>query len=282
MDKQFFETAMKSFISAAPGNAVQKEAALRPDLEGMRIFDEPLFGYAGAEDPYFLDLKKPGVIGDHFVLPGSWLAGAKTVISLFLPFTKQVKDANRANMDWPADEWLHARIEGQEFQHVICRYGADRLEQAGFAAAAPMIDPRFFSRTTPPRADEKGPAFFTSNWSERHVAYACGLGTFGLSKGLITRRGMAGRLISLITQARFEPDTRPYTGVYEYCTRCGKCARNCPAKAISLETGKSHPVCSAFLEATREKHRPRYGCGKCQVGVPCENGIPAGSASGRQ
>lgn len=31
---------------------------------------------------------------------------------------------------------------------------------------------------------------FGSNWSERHAAYVCGLGTFGLSKGLITDKGM--------------------------------------------------------------------------------------------
>jgi epoxyqueuosine reductase QueG len=239
-----------------------------------------MFGYASAEDPYFWELKKPGVIGDHVVPPGEWLPGAKTVISVFLPFTTQVKAANRIRMDWPADEWLHARIEGQAFQNEICRYGIAELERAHFAAAAPMIDSRFFSRTTLAQGDKKEQAFFTSNWSERHVAYACGLGTFGLSKGLITRKGMAGRFISLITQARFEPDPRPYTDIYDYCIRCGACARNCPALAISLETGKNHLICSAFVETTREKHRPRYGCGKCQVGVPCESRIPAG-AGGR-
>ncbi|MDR2257883.1 MAG: 4Fe-4S binding protein [Treponema sp.] len=277
MDKQYFETVLKNFINTAPGNFVQKEIALRPELGGMRIFDEPIFGYADAGDPYFRDLKKPGVIGDHVILPGTWLPEAKTVISIFLPLTEQVKAANRANMNWPADEWLHARIEGQAFQNEICRFGVTELEEAHFATVAPMINSRFFSRTTPAQEDKKDLSPFTSNWSERHAAYACGLGTFGLSKGLITRRGMAGRFISLITQAPFEPDTRPYTGIYEYCVRCGACVRNCPAQAISLEKGKSHPVCSAFLETTREKHRPRYGCGKCQVGVPCENRIPAGS-----
>jgi epoxyqueuosine reductase QueG len=275
MDKQYFEAALKDFINTAPGNFVQKDIALRPELAGMRIFDGPVFGYAAAEDPYFRDLKKPGVIGDHFILPEEWLPGAKTVISLFLPFTGEVKAANRADMSWPADEWLHARIEGQAFQNEICRYGAAELERAGFAVAVPMADSRFFPRTAPSPQDEKKQSFFTSNWSERHVAYACGLGTFGLSKGLITRRGMAGRFISLITQARFEPDIRPYRGIYEYCVRCGACARNCPAGAISLEKGKSHFLCSAFVETTREKHRPRYGCGKCQVGVPCESRIPA-------
>jgi epoxyqueuosine reductase QueG len=281
MDKQYFETVLKNFINTAPGNFVQKEIALRPELAGMRIFDEPIFGYADAEDPYFRELKKPGVIGDHVMLPGSWLPDARTVISVFLPFTGQVKAANRARMGWPADEWLHARIEGQAFQHEICRYGAAQLEEAGFAAAAPMVDPHF-AQGNPLVTDKNVQDYYTSNWSERHVAYACGLGTFSLSKGIITRRGMAGRFISLVTLARFEPDARPYAGIYDYCIRCGACVRNCPVAAISMEEGKKHPVCSSFLETTREKYRPRYGCGKCQVGVPCESRIPAaGPVSGR-
>ncbi|AEF82380.1 4Fe-4S binding protein [Leadbettera azotonutricia] len=273
MEKAYLEKALGDLINTSPGNYITRETALRPDLAGMRIFDEPLIGYAAAGDPYFAELKKPGIIGSHFMAPREWLDSAETVIALFLPFTEQVKAANRKNPDWPADEWLHARIEGQAFQNTVCRHAIDLLKGQGFAASAPMIDSRF-SQTSPVTADKNEQGYYTSNWSERHAAYVCGLGTFGLSKGLITRRGIAGRYISFITSARFEPDQRPYTGVYDYCSRCGACVRNCPAKAISLETGKSHPLCSAFVESTRKKHAPRYGCGKCQVAVPCESGIP--------
>ncbi|MDR2480411.1 MAG: 4Fe-4S binding protein [Treponema sp.] len=62
--------------------------------------------------------------------------------------------------------------------------------------------------------------------------------------------------------------------MYECCIRCGSCVSNCPVRAISLERGKDHPPCSAFLERTREQCKPRYGCGKCQVQVPCESGVP--------
>jgi epoxyqueuosine reductase QueG len=273
MDKLFLETTIGDYVNTAPGNFVKKEIALRPDLGGMRIFAGPLIGFASAEDPYFTELKKPEVIGVHFKGPHEWLPDAKTIISLFLPFAEEVKKANRRDMSWPALEWLHARIEGQEFQNELCSLIIRLLKDEGFDAAAPMLDPRFASGS-PVIADRAEQGFYTSNWSERHAAYACGLGTFGLSKGLITARGVAGRYISVITGAYFEPDGRPYTGIYDYCTRCGACVKNCPAGAISLERGKSHPVCSAFVESTREKHRPRYGCGKCQVKVPCESGIP--------
>jgi epoxyqueuosine reductase QueG len=277
MEKLFLETTLKAYVNTAPVNFVRKEAALRPDLAGMKIFAEPLIGFASAADPYFTELKKPGIIGAHFKGPREWLPDANTVISLFLPFTETVKAANRRDMSWPAFEWLHARVEGQKFQDELCGYIAALLSDAGFEAAVPMTDPRFV-QASPSITDKNEQGFYTSNWSERHIAYACGLGTFGLSKGLITAKGVAGRYISVITTAFFEPDKRPYTGVYDYCIRCGACARNCPAKAISLEQGKSHPVCSAFVEHTREKQRPRYGCGKCQVKVPCESGIPRRAA----
>jgi epoxyqueuosine reductase len=117
-------------------------------------------------------------------------------------------------------------------------------------------------------------AKFTSNWSERHVAFVCGLGTFGLSKGLITPKGVAGRFASIITELYLPPDKREYEDIYEYCSMCGKCAKNCPANAITIENGKNDYACFAFLKKTSEKYKPRYGCGKCQVGVPCESRIP--------
>ena len=90
----------------------------------------------------------------------------------------------------------------------------------------------------------------------------------------ITEKGIAGRLGSLIVSERFEPRKREYTDIYEYCTRCGACIRRCPAGAISLENGKEHLPCDQFLEETKKKYAPRYGCGKCQTKVPCESRIP--------
>jgi epoxyqueuosine reductase QueG len=176
-------------------------------------------------------------------------------------------------MAWPADEWLHARIEGQAFQNRICGFAEELLKKEGYAALAPMIDSRFKSGN-PLVPDETKQDSYSSNWSERHAAYAAGLGTFGLSRGLITRKGVAGRYISVITSAFFEPDKRPYTGIYDYCINCCACVRNCPAQAITKEAGKTHYPCWQFLESTKAKHAPRYGCGKCQVKVPCEDRAP--------
>ena len=273
MNKVQFEKALREYIQSSPDNFVTAETALRPDLAGMRIFDEPLIGYAYAADPYFAEAKKPEIIGSHFMSPQEWLEGAKTVISVFLPICEQVRKANRKDMSWPADEWLHARIGGQTFQNQISAFAENLLKTQGFSALAPAIDSRI-SRGLSTISDKTDEAYYTSNWSERHIAYAAGLGTFGLSKGLITKKGVAGRYLSIITSAVFEPDKRPYSGVYDYCIFCDACAKNCPVNAITKEKGKLHYPCSVFLDNTREKCAPYYGCGKCQVKVPCEDKAP--------
>jgi epoxyqueuosine reductase QueG len=257
----------------APGNSVAPELALRPDIAGMSFFDAPLTGFAAADDPYFEELKKPGVIGEHVLLPRDWLENAQTVVSVFFPHTERVKTANRRDREWPADEWLHARIEGQAFIDDCCRRVAVLLEDQGFTVVFPGLEGRF--RVGSPFVTDKAQQrYYTSNWSERHAAHICGLGTFGLSRGLITPKGISGRFASFITTAWFERTPRSYSGTDDYCVLCGACARKCPAGAITLEAGKQHSPCSAWLDITRVKYGPRYGCGKCQSGVPCENGVP--------
>ncbi len=65
-----------------------------------------------------------------------------------------------------------------------------------------------------------------------------------------------------------------YCDIYEYCTKCGVCALKCPVDAISIDTVKDNKKCSDFLDLTKKKYKTRYGCGKCQVSVPCERKIP--------
>jgi hypothetical protein len=51
---------------------------------------------------------------------------------------------------------------------------------------------------------------FASSWSERHTAHVCGLGTFGVSDGLITPVGKAVRVGSVIVRKRFKSTPRSY------------------------------------------------------------------------
>ena len=264
------------FCDESPMNYLDKDTAMLSELVGMRIFDEPLLAVASADDPFWKTLQVPESVGPQFKLPQDWLEGAHSVISFFLPFTEQVIAANEQEPVEVPPEWLHARVEGQAALDALARYLKSILVDAGYPSIIPSADERFKMNRTPEEVERDGVIWpiFTSNWSERHVAYVCGLGTFGLSKGLITKRGMAGRFGSIVTTLPLTPDTRPYSRYDEYCTYCGLCVPRCPVNAIDLQTGKSKTTCWVVQEESRVKYAPRYGCGKCYVDVPCASNIP--------
>jgi len=275
MEKHTLLACATEFLQNSPANYISPTVAISEAAMGMRIFDDPVLVYGRADDPLFKDLKLPGVVGGHFVLPAEWLPQAKTVISIFLPFSETVKHGNQQDFAWPSPEWLHGRIEGQACIRQLCDHLQAELTHSGYESIAPSLTSKFWSQAEAGSNPSHSDTAFTSNWSERHVAYVCGHGTFGLSKGLITSKGVCGRFSSIITNAACESDQRAYHEIYSNCTRCGACMRNCPAGAITLEKGKDHTLCSRFLDATEARFKPRYGCGKCQVGVPCESGIPS-------
>jgi len=271
----------KEYTDSSPLNYVTAELAIRPDLVGFKIFDAPIFAIGSAADPLFMDFKKPDIIGPESWLPTEWLPSALSVISFFFPITERGRRANAGTDGHPADEWLYSPLEGQALIHQFALWLGKQFIDAGYEAIAPSQNERFRSslmNNSGTDEESKSPERHTSNWSERHVAYACGLGTFGLSKGLISPKGIAGRYGSIIVSAPLKVTPRPYTGVYDYCIQCGECAKRCPGKAIDLSRGmhegKDHRACSKFLLYISNKYTPRYGCGQCQVGVPCEDRIP--------
>ena len=273
MDFQRLIYMAEDYTENSPLNYVSESAAISPELVSMRMFNKPLIGAASSDDECFASFKDTGVVGPHFMSPAEWLPGAKSVVSLFFPFMPDVLRSNAAMAEWPSNEWLHARIEGQMFINSLMEHLKVELIGEGYGCVVPSSDPRF--KAADGKVSEKLPGLnFTSVWSERHVAFACGLGTFSLSKGLITRSGVAGRFGSLVTSLELSPSGRSYSDVFEYCSMCGACIKKCPVSAISFENGKDHRICSDFLDVTNARYLPRYGCGKCQVGVPCQSRAP--------
>lgn len=282
LTKEVLAAQIAQFVETSPKNRIRAADAIYPELAGMRIFDPPLIGVSSAQDPlYTEEFKRVGVISPEYRSPCEWLPGAKSVISFFLPFTEEVRRSNRAKVDTPYENglpqragaaWLHGRIEGQEMINALTDYIQKLLTEAGMENICPTTSGQL-RMITP----------YISTWSERHAAYASGLGTFGLSKGLITKKGMAGRFGSVITAGEFPADVRPYTDAFEYCILCGACQSRCPAGAIRIERGcalgKDQTICGPYIrEGWLPPHGPqgivRYGCGKCQVAVPCESQIP--------
>lgn len=274
--------SITEYVNTCEENYISEETAIIHEAAGMKIYDSPLVGFSSATDPlYTEEFKKPGVIHPDYRAPQEWLPEAKTVISFFVPFSEGVRKSNRKRVDEPYEEglqqrcsvqWLHARVEGQAFLDHITDHIQKVLEDAGYKTVCPTTSGEF--RIIEP---------FVSCWSERHAAYASGLGTFGLSRGLITEKGMSGRFGSVITDAEFISTERPYSSPFEYCTMCGACAKRCPAGAIDpargVVLGKEQTICGPYLDGgflppQGRKQVVRYGCGKCQTAVPCESGIP--------
>jgi epoxyqueuosine reductase QueG len=240
---------LDNFVLNSPENFVA-------DLGMMAIYDQPLLAVASAEDELWDKLKEPDVVGPQHLSPAEWLPGARSLLSCFLPFTERIRSANRSE-GWPATEWLYGRYEGGFFNDTARSFMVKMVQQAGGHALNPALDERF-------AVVER-----RSNWSERHVAFIAGLGTFSLNRSLITELGSAGRFASVVTDLALEPTQRLYTETDEYCTKCGSCIRRCPPLAID-KNGKDNAICSVYVKETKARFAPRYGCGKCQTGVPCE------------
>ncbi|MBR5338098.1 MAG: 4Fe-4S binding protein [Lachnospiraceae bacterium] len=272
--KELIRTELQELFKGCEGNRIPEEGALK-GCAGLEIYDSPLIGFADAADPLFEEFKKKEIIGEPYRSPKEWLPGAETVISIFLPYTEQVRKSNRGNPERTSNGWLHARVEGHELLNAYIKKVVGYFKDKSLDCIAPLLDPGFkvqFHEGTHHGAEGISAA---SSWSERHAAYVCGLGTFSLTRSLITKKGAAGRYGSVIIGAKYDPDERTYTGLYDHCIRCGACISRCPVNAISLERGKNQKKCFEWVEKhTKVEFAPRYGCGKCQTGVPCEAGIP--------
>jgi epoxyqueuosine reductase QueG len=253
---------MSELIRTDPRNAL-------PEGENIPIFQEPVIGVAAANDPMFESLRQPEAVGPNHANPDFWLPEAKSVISFFLPFSRALKKTYDRKSSLPSLEWVSGRVNGEVFLNAARRALARYLEKQGGRALIPYLDRRYQTTNARP------------NWSERHVAFAAGVGTFGHHCGLLTVKGAAGRIGSVVTDLKIVPTKRPYTKVYEYCLlhfdgSCGACIQRCPVKAISV-AGKNHKIC---LTNGDTNIRPTFrdwgyhSCGHCQNNLPCSDGIP--------
>lgn len=280
--KTVVESEIKKFARNEPSNRFPK------GYEG-NIFDSPLIGFAQGADNLFELYKE--VIGDFHFLPAEFLtkeaqidgAGRSfkedevSVICWVLPIADATRKSNRQMVDAVSERWAITRIKGELFNDSLRRRVVALLRSKGHFAAAPILSKQFRQVNAPGLG-------YASTWSERHAAYAAGLGTFGLCDGLITQHGKAMRCGSVVANIRIEPSARPYSHHNEYClhyagSQCKKCAERCPAEAITPK-GHDKEKCREFTLVKmgaycREHYKiEAYGCGLCQTKVPCEYKLP--------
>ncbi|MHB9074255.1 MAG: 4Fe-4S binding protein [Desulfobaccales bacterium] len=265
MDKLGIRNEISAYVTESAENRL-------PD--GSPIFEEPLVGFAGADDPLFGEYKT--IIGDFHWTPAEILPEAQTVVVWVLPISAVARQTNRREKELPSFEWAWTRAKGEDFNVSVRQHMVSFLREQGFLAAAPTLQKSWRWVN-----DGQGVGL-ASNWSERHAAYAAGLGTFGLSDSFITLRGTAHRLGSVVTSLNLSPSPRPYHHYQEYCLHfrgfdCEACVRRCPIEAITVEGGHDKVKCKKHLASDRGKEVYGLGvtgCGFCQTGVPCEVGVP--------
>ena len=267
------------FVASSPENNLGTPT-------GEKAFDPPLVGFSTGSDPLYDEYVRH--IGDFYLRPIDIFRrvfptrtpvspDALTVISWVLPSTSPVRHGQAVETKRPSGRWVYLRHHGEHFNEALRRHLVAKLSEAGIQALAPVLAP-FWSKSS------QGPYAPCSNWSERHAAYAAGLGTFGLCDGLITPVGKAMRTGSVVARVPIAPRPRPYTHRHAYCLfyshgTCGRCMARCPVKAIS-EAGHDKARCMQYTNVTMNAFiRKTYGistfaCGLCQAGVPCTDHIP--------
>lgn len=249
---------------------------------GRRWFDEPIVGFASARAPIFREFKS--IIGDfHWTPPeifeketGGRLPEG-TVICWILPVSRPARESNREERRWPSREWSRTRTHGEEFNNRLRGHLVKILEERGYRSVAPVLTGHF-------RSLGDARVGLASTWSERHAAYAAGLGTFSLNDGLITECGIAHRCGSVVTELVLEPTVGQRKGhrancLYFHDGSCGACIGRCPAGAIGV-SGHDKQKCREYLydtipaETTGRYDVHVLGCGLCQTDVPCEGRNP--------
>jgi len=268
-----------------------------------RIFSSPLIGVAAGDDPIFLKFKE--VVGpEHFTPLEMWdecgqeelPANQLRIVSIVFPYVKKIRDESKniiqlPRVTLPAEIYSIGRNYANEFKAYILKQCIKFFQEKGFMAAAGMLSEAFTIIV-------KGT--FYSTWSERHAAFATGLGTFSLHEGFITEVGCNVRLASVITNAPLELTPRKYTDPYSNCLyftkgTCKTCIVKCPANAIT-ENGHDKTKCYNYGQKIARKMKirlgsfpkphsrrvngklrpPSYpvGCAFCQFGVPCMDKNP--------
>ncbi|MBI4304074.1 MAG: epoxyqueuosine reductase [Chloroflexi bacterium] len=275
---QLIEEEIKSFVRTSPTGRM-------PFIGDFNMFDEPLVRFASANDPLFAEYKK--VIAPTHLTPHEALSQAYgknivdmpkhlSVVSWILPIAEETRQSNRSQTKIPTRLWSETRWYGEKSNEALRAHMVETIKEMGYLAVAPAIQPYFKISV-----NERGKH---SNWSERHIAYVAGHGTFSLSDGFISERGIAIRCGSLVTNMELPASPRTAQGPYENClfyagVNCRACIDRCPVGAVT-EKGHDKIRCDTYLNKELSYLLKEYnvgvgGCGLCQTKVPCEFSNPA-------
>ena len=219
------------------------------------IWKEPIVGFADANGPYISALKE--IVTPAHLLPGDFMENPNIVISYYVPFTEELAALNmNVEGNLAAQEWSDAYNLTNTMIQDINQYVADFLNEMGYRAVSP----------TGVIFDKER---ILSNWSQRHIAYAAGLGTFGINNMLISEKGCCGRYGSVVADLPVEPDQilKEERCLYKKNGGCKKCVKNCFSGALTTEgfdRKKCYEICMI-----NDVRTGADVCGKCDIDIPC-------------
>ncbi len=220
-------------------------------------FREPLIGFSSALDPRYTEL--PQIVGPWIAPPQFFLPTVETILSFFVPFAQEIAEANQQGQQ-PSRGWAKSYLDANLLIEKVSQTVIQHLANQGIVAAA--IPPTH-------TYDEKT---LTSAWSHRSAAYIAGLGSFGVNRMLITKKGCAGRFGSILLAIQLEPDApaAEENCLYYRDGSCLVCLAQCPTGALQLN-GFDKFQCNARLLANAAEFTDLGWCdvcGKC-LATPC-------------
>ena len=218
------------------------------------LYREAIVGFSAADDERYDKLKE--IVGPWVKNPNELLAEAKSVISYFVPFTKELANAPK-NSSVVSELWAEAYVDFNAYFDIVSEAVAELLHELGFASvkikAAKTYDPELLQ----------------SMWSHKSAAVIAGIAAFGANRTAITEKGCGGRYCSVITSAELKSDKPAIENkcLYYKNGSCGLCFKVCPAKAFTAQ-GFDKFACNAELKKNEQHLKQTAGinagvCGKC-------------------
>ena len=269
---------------------------------GGRIFSRPLIGVSRGDDHIFKKFKE--VVGPEHLTPAEmWvqndfpddngLAERLRIVSTVFPYVNRIREESKSVEKMPAEIYSLGMNYAGAFMNDVLNLTVKFIQDMGFQAIAGALSPAFQVII------DLNPIRIYSTWSERHMAFAAGLGTFSLHEALVTEVGTNVRLASVLTDMPLEVSPRksdePYTNCLYYAENtCRKCEERCPGGAIT-KVGHDKIKCYLYGEVVEKEMSKRLGsilklnrdyvngqdkisfhvgCAFCQFGVPCTDKNP--------